>query len=155
VIKLLFNLTAFIFCGVQSFAQVTDDAVERRLTQEFQSFIPAGYIVFDTATAGFDTDGQKDIAIAAMQKDMPDSSRYPVVLKNNNNTYIASSKCNAAILCRGCAGVFGDPHAGISLSKNVLAINHYGGSAWRWTNNISFRFQNNQWRLIGRPSKSR
>ena len=48
-----------------------------------------------------------------------------------------------------CGGIFGDPYVGISFKENVITINHYGGSAWRWTSNFTFRFQNNLWELIG------
>lgn len=52
-------------------------------------------------------------------------------------------------MCRGCGGMYGDPWNGMSIGKGVLTVTHYGGSAWRWTDQQKFRFQNNAMYLIG------
>ena len=64
------------------------------------------------------------------------------------------AKSEKAILCKDCGGIFGDPFAGIEINKNVLSINHYGGSNWRWGYTHRFRYQENDFFLIGQTSNS-
>ena len=72
-----------------------------------------------------------------------------MILQKTATGYIIAAKCSNAVLCAECGGIFGDPYAGISFTRNVLNITHYGGSAWRWSSNFTFRFQHKQWELIG------
>ncbi len=48
--------------------------------------------------------------------------------------------------------MMGDPFEGIEIKNNVLLISHFGGSSWKWTNVDKYRFQNNQFELIGYTS---
>jgi hypothetical protein len=130
-------------------AQNITEETQAVLTKAFSQFIKKGYTVLDTAMADFNNDGLADVAIVSDDKNDPDKSRSLVILANTTAGYVLSVKTNAAILCKGCGGVFGDPYAGIRFKKNIITINHYGGSAWRWTSDFTFRFQNNQWELIG------
>ena len=40
------------------------------------------------------------------------------------------------------------------IDKNILIVSHYGGSAWRWSITDKFRFQDNDWYLIGETKNS-
>src|SRR4051812_48533143 len=131
--KLLFVI--FLFCTGGLSAQ----------TANISSFIPKGY---DTLFGGFangdlNTDGTDDVVLAlynATEKEDMDSlnvdsiaPRLLVILLGTTNGYIQSETSSAALLCRGCGGIFGDPFNGISIEKSVLVISHYGGSNWRWS----------------------
>jgi hypothetical protein len=143
---LLFSLLLF---NAGLFAQNVTEEVQAELTKTFSQFIPYGHTVKDTAMADFNNDGLRDVAIVSSDKNDSDVNRSLVIVAKTTTGYTLSAKTTDAILCAGCGGVFGDPYAGISFNKNVITINHYGGSAWRWTSNFIFRFQNNQWELIG------
>jgi hypothetical protein len=56
---------------------------------------------------------------------------------------------DAAVLDGDEGGVFGDPFQGLSITRGVVAIQHYGGSRDRWSFTHKYRFQNGQWELIG------
>lgn len=142
----------FIVCIVYSFSfgqNIADDAVKEKLSQQFKEFLGANERVFDTAAADFNNDGLADLVLVAENTSGEDINRSLLVLSNSSNGFAISARSASAILCKTCGGVFGDPYAGISIYKNVLNIYHYGGSNWRWTNNFTFRFQNNQWEMIG------
>ena len=80
---------------------------------------------------------------------IPDTNRLLLILFKSILGYELSANTPSAIMCKGCGGVFGDPFAGIEIRKNVLIISHYGGSSWRWSYTHKFRYQNNDWYLIG------
>lgn len=128
---------------------ITDDAVKEKLTKQFKPFLSPKEIVMDTAIADFNKDGLNDLVIVSENIVDEEQNRSLIILSNSASGFVVSAKSKAAILCKTCGGVFGDPYAGISVNKNVLNIYHYGGSNWKWTNNFTFRFQNNQWELIG------
>jgi hypothetical protein len=44
------------------------------------------------------------------------------------------------VLCKGCGRIFGDPYDGITIRKGYFSIEHYGGSSWRWTRIITFKY---------------
>jgi len=49
-------------------------------------------------------------------------------------------------------GIMGDPFQEIAIKKGILIIYHSGGSSWKWNTTENYRFQNNQFELIGRTS---
>jgi hypothetical protein len=142
-------LSALLLCNAVSFAQNITHEAQAGLAKTFSRFMGSAQIVWDTAMTDFNNDGLKDIAVVAAEKDDQDKNRSLIILTNTASDYVLSVKADNAVLCASCGGIFGDPYAGISFKKNVLTINHYGGSAWRWTSDFTFRFQNNQWELIG------
>jgi len=60
------------------------------------------------------------------------------------------------VLCVDCGGIFGDPYSGIAIKNGYFSVEHYGGSNWRWTKIITYRYhpESDSWRLhkIGEES---
>ena len=118
------------------------------------AYIPKGWQLMDSTGGDFNSDGLRDLVlvleISQAEEWMLQCHRPLIILQGlSANQYRLSAYSREAVLCQQCGGVFGDPYEHIELKKNVLNINHYGGSAWRWTKNFTFRFQNKQWELIG------
>jgi hypothetical protein len=44
------------------------------------------------------------------------------------------------VLCYNCGGVFGDPYEGLAIKNGYFSVEHYGGSSWRWTRIITFKY---------------
>lgn len=128
---------------------IADASIKATVTKDFRPYLFAGTIVLDTAAGDFNSDGMTDFVIVSEDSIDKEKSRSLLILSGTKDGYSISSKCAAALLCEGCGGVFGDPYAGIDLNKNVLNLYNYGGSNWKWSSNYTFRFQNNQWELIG------
>ena len=131
-----------------------------------QSFIPKDY---DTLYGGLvkgdlNKDGVDDAVLALYHKmeeqdaEKIDTDSIPprllIILFGTAKGYVQSATSSAVLLCKHCGGVFGDPFSGITIEKNVLTISHYGGSSWRWSIDDKFRFQNNEWYLIGETKYS-
>lgn len=122
-----------------------------------KAFIPAGCDTLGTAIGDLNKDGMPDLAVAIYDKaeaDSMDNPRLLLVLFKTAEGYMLAGRSEQILLCKGCGGMFGDPFAGIEIKKGVLGVDHYGGSAWRWSNTLSFRYQNNGFYLIGKRDYS-
>ena len=138
------------------------------LSQDFRSFIPNDYdTLYDGVARGdLNKDGIEDIAMVLgpnweknedWRERGTDSNATPrllIILFGKNSGFVQVAKSEKAILCKDCGGIFGDPFAGIEINKNVLSINHYGGSNWRWGYTHKFRYQGNEFFLIGQTTNS-
>ena len=138
------------------------------LSQDFRSFIPNDYDTLDDGVVRGDLnkDGIEDIVIVVGSKWEQDENwsekasdsnvapRLLIILFGTDSGYVQIAKNDKAILCKDCGGIFGDPFAGIEINKNVLSINHYGGSNWRWGYTHKFRFQDKEFFLIGQTKYS-
>jgi hypothetical protein len=111
---------------------------------ELKQFVPNGFKILDSEQCDLNQDGFKD---------------YIVILKNENETIETElnrplliiegkkggvlklvAKNEQIVLCFDCGGIFGDPYAGITVKKNYFSIEHFGGSNWRWTRVITFKY---------------
>jgi hypothetical protein len=129
------------------------------------SFIPKGYDTLSVVTGDLNKDKTDDVAMVLFHKrenadgaanvDMDSlPPRLLILLFKDGSQYKLAGKSASAIMCKPCGGAFGDPFQVISIKRGILVINHYGGSNWRWSYNHKFRFQNNDWFLIGQTSFS-
>lgn len=125
---------------------------------KLRKFIPEGWLKIDSTIGDFNEDGVKDYALVIIdsinEKVLGDINRSIVIVEGSKSGFKLSGYCDSAILCLGCGGIYGDPYQGIEFRKNILIVNHYGGSAWRWSVTDKFRFQNNDWYLIGETKNS-
>jgi hypothetical protein len=129
----------------------------------YSAFIPAGYDTLAIARGDLNYDQQEDLALVLKSKKEDDKDADPnieppgrllVLLFKTGEGYKAALKLDSVILCQQCGGIMGDPFADISIRKNVLTIDHYGGSAWRWSLIHKFRYQQNDFYLIGETNYS-
>ena len=132
--RLLFLIFVILGFGLKSYAQPFT----------LKSFIPAGYSILDSASGDINKDGKKDI-LAILKNNEEDNSgdtvrSLLVLLGNGKDLYELTSRNDSVVLCKACGGVFGDPYAGMTVKNNFFSIEHYGGSNWRWSRIITFRY---------------
>jgi hypothetical protein len=149
--KHLFTFTIALICFL------TISAQEKDLTKPpagSAAFIPPGYEVHDFETGDLNGDGRKDVALVLKLKnedtlEMGEAQRPLLLLTRGANGKLKQAvRCDSLILCRQCGGVFGDPYEGITISKNSITVNFYGGSGWRWGIEYIFKYEaatNNWW----------
>ena len=121
------------------------------------SFIPAGCDTLGTATGDLNKDGMADLAVAIYHKaeaDSMDNPRLLLVLFKTAEGYTLAGKSDGELLCKGCGGIYGDPFQNLQIKQGVLLVDHYGGSAWRWSISDIFRYQDNGFYLIGKTTDS-
>lgn len=124
-----------------------------------ESFVPKGWHVHEKAEGDLNKDNLPDIA-AVIESDKPvknlkeaDNEQTPrlllIAFKQTDGSYKLSIQSNESIMLSNEGGVFGDPWEGLSIERGTLLVRFYGGSSSRWSYAYRWRFQNNDWFLIG------
>ncbi|MGF7059954.1 hypothetical protein [Brassicibacter mesophilus] len=109
------------------------------------SFIPDGWQIAKAY-------GESEV-VGDLNGDGINESTSPRILiiatGNKDMTYNLAVKAEKAILRKDEGGNMGEPFMGLEINRGSLLINHYGGSAWRWSKSYRFRYQKDGWYLIG------
>lgn len=156
IVKLIigFVLLQFSTSAQNALLNIPDSG--KRIT----SFIPKDYLILDSVSGDLNKDGIKDIVIALKHNNEEsfemdeEPKRVLLVLFKSKAGFRVAGKSETVLMCSHCGGMLGDPFASMSITKGVLSIHHYGGSAWRWSEDRKFRFQQNGFYLIGSTSYS-
>lgn len=107
-----------------------------------------GYTVLDTATGDLNLDAWPD-KIIILKKDGEDSisgALRPLLILTGleHNQYKFETRNDSVVMCQDCGGVFGDSYEHITIKKGYFSIEHYGGSSWRWSRIITFKYLKDQ-----------
>ncbi|HTL09229.1 MAG TPA: hypothetical protein VL307_13260 [Chitinophagaceae bacterium] len=120
--------------------------------QPLQKFIPPNYLLLDSASGDLDKDSLPDLVLVLKvnnEAEAPDTTRPLLLLrKNKAGLYALIARNDSVVLCLGCGGAMGDPYQGITIKNGYFSIEHYGGSSWRWSRIITFRYDSNSKRFI-------
>ena len=134
-------MTKFILLVFALFSFVIYSAGQ---SQTLASFIPADFSILDSASGDINKDGKKDLLVILknnFEETNGDTTRpFLLLLGSEMGLYFLSGRNDSVVLCKACGGVFGDPYAGMTVKNNFFSIEHYGGSNWRWTRIITFRY---------------
>ncbi len=113
----------------------------------------AGWIILDTMTGDLNRDAYADLLMVLQfdGKFVADDEPRPLLifLGTPSGKLKLSEQNDNIVLCEGCGGVFGDPYEGLAIKNGYFSVEHYGGSNWRWTKIITFKFseKENTWFL--------
>lgn len=151
------SVLACLICLIALIGNEADAIDIPKTGRTVENFVPKGYSIREQKEADFNGDGRPDIVMVIEMSKKDDNQIFgdeprPLIIlfKQQDGTYLLSAKAEDFILCSGCGGVAGDPFMGIEIRKNTFSISHYGGSSTRWSNTHQFRFQDNDWYLIGK-----
>ncbi|WP_339222776.1 hypothetical protein [Paenibacillus sp. FSL H8-0332] len=128
------------------------------------ALIPAGWHILEPvlgekaiAKGDLNKDGISDLA-TVIEKDTVKDEASPrsllIAFGGKNNTYTLSIIAKNVILRADEGGVWGDPFESITINRGSVLVSDYGGSNWRWYNKYRFRYQDQDWFLIGYTSGS-
>jgi hypothetical protein len=115
----------------------------------YDPFIPEGYEVLGSAEGDLNKDEYIDAVLALKmigEADVPDPYDNPakrpllLLLGNADYGYSEAARNDNVVLCQACGGVFGDPYDGITIKDGYFSVEHYGGSNWRWSRIITFKW---------------
>lgn len=121
------------------------------------AFIPSGYLLLKEVHGHLNGDEHGDVVlilgdrrerIDSIVDDLP--PRLLLVLHGTTTGFRLAVASATAVFGKYEGGAFGDPLDDLALERNVIVITHLGGSAWRWRYVHRFRFQQGDYRLIGR-----
>ena len=131
---------------------------EPKKKQDLNSLVPEGWGILNKdepiiAEGDLNKDGIKDLALIIEQlESKTDEAPFRSLLIAfgvGEDTYNLSIIADNVILKADEGGVWGDPFESLFIDRGSVVISNYGGSNWRWYNKYRFRFQDNEWFLIG------
>lgn len=134
----MFRLILALFIGLAGLSPASSQPAN------WQAFVPVGFLLLDSVSGDLNKDGKKDMLIVLQSQHEPDSMELArpllILFGKTGGGYELAVRNDSTVMCRGCGGVFGDPYAGLVVKNNFFSIEHYGGSSWRWTRIITFRY---------------
>lgn len=125
---------------------------------DINSVVPSGWgiLIKDApviAEGDLNKDGIKDVATIIEQieseRDEAPSRALLIAFGTKDNSYSLSIIADKVILKADEGGIWGDPFESLSIERGSVVVSDYGGSNWRWYNKFRFRYQDNDWYLIG------
>jgi hypothetical protein len=123
---------------------------------KIEDLVPSGWKIIKQAEGNLNMDNLPDKAVVIEKEvdgSLPDvvpPRSLLIVFKNGNGLYDFFLQSDKAILTADQGGVFGDPFAGLSIKNNLLSLNFYGGSNWRWNIVYYFKYQKDGLYLISK-----
>ncbi|WP_139920190.1 hypothetical protein [Hymenobacter sp. DG01] len=113
-----------------------------------QQFVPAGYRLLDMETGDLNRDAYPDklLVLDSVQTDttgvLGSAALRPLLVLTSNaqGQYTLAARNDNAAMCSGCGGMMGDPYQGLTIKNGYFSVEHYGGSAWRWTHIVTFKY---------------
>ncbi len=63
-----------------------------------------------------------------------------ILLADTSGKYNVFCENSRIVLCKKCGGPTGDPFAGIQIKGKEIYIKHSGGTAWKWEQQIVFKW---------------
>ena len=111
--------------------------------------LPAGYAVLAAESGDLNRDATPDWVVVLNKPDekrTSDVSAHPtkrpllLFVGNAGGRYTLAARSDNAVYCVDCGGMMGDPFQGITIKNGYFTMDHYGGSAQRWTRLVTFRY---------------
>jgi hypothetical protein len=153
-------LAALAVCSWPCYAD-SKYLADASLPAEVKPFIEKNTRVLVLERADLDGDGRQDYIMvlekqrtSAQDDDMEDGQRPMLLLVRDAGGVLKLARRNdKIILCEKCGGAFGDPFdasGGIEAKPKSFTVNHYGGSASRWTTAYRFNYSriDHAWQLV-------
>lgn len=127
---------------------------------DIKSLVPSGWHILvardkpTSAEGDLNNDSIPDIATVIEKNETTQDGNAPprsllIAFGIGNGEYTLSIIADNAVLRANEGGTFGDPFDGIVIDRGSVVLSDLGGSRWKWSDKYRFRFQNNDWYLIG------
>lgn len=138
-----------------------EEAAASVITKEsLAKFVPKGYVILDWKAGDLNRDDKEDVVLiidkgkpaenatsttgstaSSGNDDDIEEERLLILLTADANGDLRKVAENAnVVLCSDCGGMMGDPYSAIAIKNGYFSIEHYGGSSWRWTRIITFKY---------------
>lgn len=145
------------FCFFAITARAQTQAVE--VPVEVKAFVEQGTKPIALESADLNGDGLKDYILVLEREnpsskdenDFPKNQRPLLILVRGADKKLTAAKRNELIvMCSECGGMMGDPFMGVTVARNTFTVNHYRGSAWRWSVDFKFNYSriDKTWQLV-------
>lgn len=117
--------------------------------KEVTTFIPTGYSILNFTKGDLNRDKWDDAILILKKKDeqrladINDSLTHRplyILIGNRDGTYQKVAENNNSVLGVNDGGMMGDPFQGVTIKNGYFSVEHYGGSSWRWTHIVTFKY---------------
>jgi hypothetical protein len=130
----------------------------QKLPGSVTHFIPNGYSALYATEGDLNKDSIADVILILKKNGEENTSnvdKHPekrpllILTGQADKTYKLAAKNDNAVYCIDCGGMMGDPFVQITIKNGFFSVEHYGGSAWRWTKIVTFKYsaKDDQWFL--------
>lgn len=112
-------------------------------------------MILGQADGDLDKDGiaEKVVVFESLEgEDETEMARILIIYKQEKGEWTEWVYTDQAILHSDEGGMMGDPFDGIAITNGILIVNHWGGSSWKWSHTDKYRFQDDDFYLIGYSS---
>lgn len=122
--------------------------------KKFEDFVPEGWEILDRAELDFNEDGMPDyvgvLEVASIEiEGYWMYQDYPRILfaiaSDGAGGYRLDFQDINLIRTRDEGGVFGDPYQPLTAEGASFTTHTYGGSAWRWSEDITYTYREGTW----------
>ncbi len=105
--------------------------------------IPKNYTVLNFTKGDLNLDKFQDAILILKHKD-EDKKDYKrplyILLGDSRGKFKVAKENNNSVLGYSDGGIYGDPFSGVTIKNGYFSIEHYGGSNWRWTRIVTFKY---------------
>ncbi len=149
-ISILLLSSLIVSCNIDNTPQNPENPKHPEdLSEIFSDHIPENFAILKSATGDLNQDGIIDVALVL--HNLGEDTIVPVgrdyvprplllFLKNENGEYALAYQNDKVVYCCDCGGIFGDPFYEIDIVDGLFTIYHFGGSNWRWTRDLTFKY---------------
>jgi len=125
---------------------------KKNIEKKIADKLSEGYEILDYNVADINGDKRSDMILILKWRDEKKTSdvgdhpepRPLLLLINNGLKLILTAHNKNVVYCVDCGGIWGDPYSGITVKGNYFSIEHYGGSNWRWSKIITFKYYSDE-----------
>ena len=117
----------------------------------FEMEFPKGHTLLSQVSGDLDKDGIDEKVVVLNNGIISDfgEERTILIFKADNGAWKMWERSTGAIMPSESGGTMGEPFNSIKVERGALVIKHFGGSSSKWELTHRFRYQNDDWELIG------
>ena len=128
-----------------------DSEIVIKEANSIENFTPKFWKLIEVAYGNLDVDLQ-DEAVVVYETPIavdPGYQQSLAIYKKISNGWKLWHQSTSPILSTQAGGMMGNPFEGIAIDRKCIVVNHFGGSRQKWNLTHRYRFQNNNWYVIG------
>ena len=119
------------------------------LPESITQFIPENYSALNVTKGDLNLDTIDDIILVLKEDNEEETSiiaedpvKRPlyILTGQSDQLFKLAAKNDNVVYCVNCGGMMGDPFTGIAIKNGYFSVEHYGGSAWRWSRIVTFKY---------------
>lgn len=112
---------------------------------------PTGFRILAQAEGDLDKDQQteKIVIYDTPRETEMGTEREIHIFRKGPENWMLWHKTSGGVLPSEHGGVFGDPFSDARIERGCIVVEHFGGSRQKWSYLHRYRFQNEDWELIG------